>query len=93
MKKNRRYGGNEGGLSADVCLLLTLQDSGVLCDGAEGREDRGGGRAEARLHGGGQLPVDEPRAAGRPPAAPLTSLRQIADEGLRQTVVLSTTHR
>lgn len=42
----------------------SLQDSGVLCDGAEGREDRGGGRAAARLHRGGQLPVDEPRAAG-----------------------------
>ena len=50
--------------ASSVVSPALLQDSGVLCDRAEGREDRGGGRAETRLHRGGQLPVDEPRAAG-----------------------------
>lgn len=49
-------------------MLLSVQDSCVLCDGAERWEDRGGGRAETGLHGGGQLPVDEPRTAGAFPA-------------------------
>ena len=54
--------------AADGCSSASsLQDSRVLCDGSEGREDRGRGRAETRLHGGGQLPVDEPRPAGRSP--------------------------
>lgn len=59
-----------GGFGAVLMMLLSLsvQDSCVLCDGAEGWEDRGGGRAEAGLHGGGQLPVDEPRTAGAFPA-------------------------
>ena len=48
-----------------MSLSPSPQDSRVLRDGAERREDRGRGRAEARLHGGGQLPVDEPCAAGR----------------------------
>lgn len=55
-------------------LRPSPQDSGVLRDGAEGREDRGGGRAEARLHRGGQFPVDEPRAAGTSALARCRSL-------------------
>ena len=51
-------------LRTRVLTLSRPQDSGVLRGRAPRREDRGGGGAAAGRLRGGQLPVDEPRAAG-----------------------------
>ena len=47
-----------------TCSFLSSQDSCVFRNCPARREDSDCGRAEARLHGGGQLPVDEQGAAG-----------------------------